>query len=56
MIDEQYLADQSVVGNLEELSVGLWSEMYANKLNKLLSSAKKLVSLDVSISSLIMIC
>lgn len=55
LIDEQYLADQSVVGNLEELLVGLWDEMYANMLN-ILSSAKKLVSLDMSISGLIMIC
>ena len=46
-VDEQYLADQSVVGNLEELSVGLWSERYANMLNKLLSSVKKLVSLEI---------
>ena len=46
-VDEQYLADELVIGNLEELSVGLWGEVYANKLNKLLSSTKKLVSLHI---------
>ena len=46
-VDEKYLTDLSVVGNLEELSIGFWSDMCVNKQNKLLSSAKNLVSLHI---------
>ena len=44
-VDEQYLT--AVVGNLEELSIGIWDDMCVNRLNKLLPSAKNLVSLHI---------
>ena len=44
-VDEQYLT--GVVGNLEELSIGIWDEMCVDRLNKLLSSAKNLISLHI---------
>ena len=46
--DLKYLTDQSVVGNLEELSIVFWKDsVQSHKLNQLFSSTNRLASLHI---------
>ena len=46
--DLKYLTDQSVVGNLEELSIMFWKDsVQSHELNKLFSSTNRLASLHI---------